>query len=66
MGLFVDSFQQPSINREEVKVSRGKRLFSSGLPITGDDNLYILCPKVNVGCQKKFSDLEEYAGRRRS
>jgi|RhiMetdeSRZDD1v2_1073273.scaffolds.fasta_scaffold463695_2 hypothetical protein len=66
MGLFVDTFQQPLINREELKVSRGKRLYSSGLPITGNDKLYILCRKVNVGCKKKFSDSEEYAGRRRS
>jgi hypothetical protein len=35
------------------------------MPITGNDKLYILCRKVNVGCQKKFSDSEEYAGRRR-
>jgi hypothetical protein len=65
MGLFADSFQQPLIYREELKVSRGKRLYSSGLPITGDGNLYILCRNVNVGCQKKFSDSEEYAGRLR-
>ena len=66
MGLFVDTFQQPLINREELKVSRGKGLYSSGLPITGNSNLYILCRKVNVGCQKKLSDSEEHAGRGRS
>jgi hypothetical protein len=51
MGLFVDSFQQPlnNRNREELKVSRGNRLYSSGLPIVGDGNLYILCREVNVG-----------------
>ena len=66
MGLFTDSFQQPLINREELKVSRGNILYSSGLPTIGNSNLYILCRKVNVGCQKKFSNSEEYAGRRRS
>jgi hypothetical protein len=66
MGLFADSFQQPLIDREELKVSGGNRLYSSGLPIIGNNNLTILCRKVNVGCQKKFSNSEEYAGRRRS
>jgi hypothetical protein len=31
MGLFVDTFHQPLINREELKVSRGKRLYSVGI-----------------------------------
>jgi len=62
----MDSLQQPLIKGEELKVSRGKRLYSSDLPITGADNLYILGRNVNIGCQKKFSDSEEYAGRRRS
>jgi hypothetical protein len=66
MGLFADSFQQPLIDREELKVSGGNRLYSSGLPIIGNNNLTILCRKVNVGCQKKFNNSEEYAGRRRS
>jgi hypothetical protein len=66
MGLFMDSFQQPLINREELKVSRGKRLYSSDLPIIGNGNLYILCRKVNVGCKKKLGDSEEWAGRRRN
>jgi hypothetical protein len=42
MGLFVDYLQQPLINREELKVSWGNRLNSSGSPFTGDDNLTIL------------------------
>jgi len=66
MGHFVDYLQQPLINREELKVSRDKRLYSSDLPIAGAYNLYILCRNVNVGCQKKLSDSEECAGRRRS
>lgn len=65
MGLFVDSLQQPLVNREELKVSWGNILYSSGMPLAGKDNLTILCRKVNVGCQKKFSDSEECAGRRR-
>jgi hypothetical protein len=63
-----------SLNREELKVSRGKGLYSSGLPFTGANKLYILGRNVNyilgrnanVVCKKKISDSEEYAGRRRS
>jgi len=39
MGLFVDYLQQPLNNREELKVSRGKKLYSSGLPVKDADTL---------------------------
>jgi hypothetical protein len=42
MGLFVDYLQQPLINREELKVSRGNSYDSSDSPFTGDDTLNIL------------------------
>jgi hypothetical protein len=42
MGLFVDSLQQPQVNREDLKVSRGNLLYSSGMPVAGKDNLTIL------------------------
>ena len=70
MGLFADSLQQPLVI--SLDIQRGSEGFPGQfivfirMPITGDDKLYILCRKVNVGCQKKFGDSEGYAGRRRS
>jgi hypothetical protein len=70
MGLFADSPQQPLVISLDIHRGTegfgGNILYFTGMPLTGNDNLYTLCRKVNVRCQKKFSDSEEYAGRRRS
>jgi len=70
MGHFVDSLQQPLVI--SLDIWRGIEDFLGQYIVfirdayLGGDKLYILCRKVNVGCQKKFSGSEEYAGRRRS
>jgi len=65
MGLLWITSNNHSFMREEMLAPRGKKLFYRVCLLKALIPYYILYRKVNVDCQKKFSDSEEYAGRRR-